>query len=79
MNFSRLASVAYPARWGRPKYRFGQQVRFSGGLACVTGMRYCVSWRGDERTPDLMEWRYELDHEVFVPAEVIEPVLMGVA
>jgi hypothetical protein len=42
-------------------------------------MRYCVSWRGDERTPDLMEWRYELDHEVFVPAEVIEPVLMGVA
>lgn len=78
MNFSRLASVAYPSRWGRPRFRFGQQVRFPGGTAIVTGMRYCVGLVSANGLP-VYEWRYELDHEAFVPAEVLSPVVMEVA
>ena len=78
MNFSRLASVAYPSRWGRPTFRFGQQVRFPGGTAIVTGMRYCVALVSASGLP-LYEWHYELNHEVFVPADAIEPVVLEVA
>lgn len=74
MNFSTLRSILYPAKWGAPRYRFGQRVRYLGVVYTVTGLRYTVGVPGDDTTPALMEWRYELDGVVFVPGEALEPV-----
>lgn len=81
LNFSALKSVAYPASWPSPKFRFGQRVRYLDDLGEITGMRWCIVNPGDQDTPPVYEWRYEIDHVIFVPAEVLEPapVLMEVA
>lgn len=79
MNFSSLRQVAYPARWRAPKYHFGQQVLYlDATTVTITGMRWCVAWPGDERTPALYEWHYELDGVIWVPAEVLSVVPMEV-
>jgi hypothetical protein len=78
MNISSLSNVAYPARWSRPRYRFGQQVAYLDGVFIVTGMRWCVAIPGDELTPDLYEWRYELSGVLWTTDEMLAtaPVAM---
>lgn len=74
MNISSLSNVPYPARWRRPRYRFGQEVSYLDGVFTITGMRWCVAIAGDEMTPDLYEWRYELSGVLWTSEEMLAAV-----